>query len=321
MTTPSTETETAPMHSDILIIGSGPAGYTAAVYAARAGHTVTVLAGASQPGGALTTTTAVDNFPGFPAGIQGPTLMAQMETQALRFGAKVLFDDAVEVELDGPIKTVYTDGEAHTASAVIIATGSAYKHLGVPGEDTLAGVSYCATCDGFFFADKTVAVVGGGDSAAEESLYLAGFVGHVDLLVRSGAMRASKALVDRVMAHPRITVHFESRVAEITGDGTVEGYVLDDGTRRAACAVFVAIGHIPRSEMFASSVDLDAHGYVLTASTSPFGSERETATSVAGVFAAGDVADPTYRQAITAAASGCKSALDVHHYLQESNND
>ena len=308
------------MHSDVLIIGSGPAGYTAAVYAARAGHSVTVLAGILQPGGALTTTTDVDNFPGFPDGIQGPELMDAMQKQAERFGATVLFEEAVKADLDGPVKTVYTDSEeTYTASAVIIATGSAYKPLGVPGEERLsgAGVSYCATCDGFFFADKRVAVVGGGDSAAEEALYLAGFVAHVDLLVRSERMRASHVLADQVISHPNIDVHFNARVAQITGEGKVEGYVLDTGEQRAVDAVFIAIGHTPRSDLFASSVALDQHGYVLTAPASPLSGVRQTATSAPGVFAAGDVADPIYRQAVTAAASGCKAALDAHHYLQE----
>lgn len=297
---------------DVLIIGGGPAGFTAAIYAVRAGLSTTMLIGASEPGGALTTTTDVENYPGFTDGIGGPELMAAMQGQAERLGAKVMYDDVTALDAIGDAWAATTeDDEVHAARAVIMATGAAHKHLGVPGE-TLVGVSYCATCDGSFFNGQDVVVVGGGDTACEEALYLAPLASSVTLLVRSGSMRASVAMRDKVTADERITVRYDSPVAEITGQDKVTGVQLASGETLAATGVFVAIGHVPRSELAAKSgATTDAGGYLVTAR----GTEHVTATSVPGLFAAGDVADPTYRQAITAAASGCQAAIDVRQFL------
>lgn len=302
--------------TDILVIGSGPAGYTAAIYAARAGHTVRVLAGIEQPGGALTTTTQVDNFPGFADGVQGPELMEQMAAQAARFGTDIRFEQAEQVQLLGDTKRVATYEGSYVARAVVVATGAAHKHLGVPGED-LVGVSYCATCDGIFFADKDVVVVGGGDTACEEALFLAGVAGSVTMLVRGTGMRASAAMQSRVVSDGRIAVRFDAPVSRIlAGESGVVGVELSAGRVVDASGVFVAIGHVPRSELFVGQLDVDTDGYVVTSTPTAHGAV--TATNVPGVFAAGDVVDRRYRQAITAAASGCQAALDAHHWLASS---
>lgn len=299
---------------DVLVIGAGPAGYTAAIYAARAGLSVRVLAG-YEPGGALVTTTQVDNFPGFPAGILGPDLMQQMGDQAVRFGAQVLYDNVTSLDLTGPVMTATTDQDTHTGRSIVLSTGAAHKHLGVPGED-LPGVAYCATCDGVFFAGKPVVVVGGGDTACEEALYLADVAESVTVLVRSGAMRASAAMRARVESDPRITVRLHSPVARVLGQGTVTGVELADGTVVDADGVFVAIGHTPRSDLVAGQLEVDRDGYVRTAPTGLLEACPVTATSLPGVFAAGDVVDRRYRQAITAAASGCQAALDAYRWLR-----
>ncbi len=302
---------------DVIIIGSGPAGYTAAIYAARADLKPLVFEGALTAGGALMTTTDVENFPGFPAGIMGPDLMMQMREQAERFGAELVTDDIVAVDLTGPVKTVTDSSDGtHQARAVILATGSGYRRLGVPGEDELAGkgVSWCATCDGFFFRDKPIVVVGGGDSALEEATFLSRFGTSVTVVHRRDEFRASKIMVARAMADPKISVEWNSVVDSINGDGKVESLTLRDtitGETRElpAQGVFIAIGHDPRSELLHGQVDLDAAGYVLTQPGS-------TATNLPGVFAAGDLVDHTYRQAVTAAGSGCAAALDAERFLQ-----
>lgn len=298
--------------SDVLIIGGGPAGFTAAIYAQRAGLGVTALIGTSEPGGALTTTTDVENYPGFADPIGGPALMEAMQAQAERLGALVKYEDVTRLERHERSWVATTqDGDVHTALAVIVATGAAHRHLGVPGED-LPGVSYCATCDGSFFAGQDVVVIGGGDTACEEALYLAPLASSVTLLVRSSTMRASAAMQAKVTADERVTVRYDSPIADITGEGKVTGVRLGDGTEVAASGVFVAIGHIPRSDLaVAAGAKVDQGGYVITSR----GVENTTDTGVPGLFVAGDVADPTYRQAITAAASGCQAAIDVRQYL------
>lgn len=300
---------------DVIIVGSGPAGYTAATYTARASLAPLVLEG-SQFGGALMTTTEVENFPGFPKGILGPELMDQMRTQAERFGAELVPADVDRLELAGPVKTVHVGGTAHRARTVILATGSAHRHLGVPGEDELSGrgVSYCATCDGFFFRDQDIAVVGGGDSALEEAMFLTRFARSVTVVHRRDSLRASKVMQDRALANPKISWAWNSAVTEVLGDGAVAGLgLLDtltgDGFSLPVTGVFVAIGHDPRSELLAGQgVEVDADGYVRVA-------HPTTATSVPGVFAAGDLVDRTYRQAITAAGTGAAAALDAERYL------
>lgn len=298
--------------SDVLIVGGGPAGFTAAIYAVRAGLSTTVMIGASQPGGALTTTTDVENYPGFADPIGGPALMEAMQAQAERLGAVVLYEDVASLATaGGSWAAINEDAEVHAARAVILSTGAEHRHLGVPGED-LPGVSYCATCDGSFFAGQDVVVIGGGDTACEEALYLAPLASSVTLLVRSSSMRASAAMQAKVTADERITVRYHSPIADITGEGKVTGVRLYDGTEVAASGVFVAIGHIPRSDLaVAAGAKVDQSGYVVAAR----GVENTTATGVPGLFVAGDVADPTYRQAITAAASGCQAAIDVRQYL------
>jgi len=311
MTTPA-PAETAVV--DVLVVGSGPAGYTAALYAARSGLNVRVLCG-WEPGGALSTTTAVDNFPGFATGVQGPALMEAMAEQAQAQGAQLLDCQAESVDLTGDLKTVTDDEETvHSARTVVLATGAAHKRLGVPGED-LPGVAYCATCDGMFFTGKPVVVVGGGDTACEEALYLAGVASSVTMLVRTDAMRASAAMRARVVADPRIVVRFNSPVSAVLGESRVSGVELGHGPAVDTDAVFVAIGHTPRSDLVAGQLELDLDGYVLTAPGGALSDGATTATSVAGVFAAGDVADRRYRQAITAAASGCQAAVDAHRWL------
>ena len=300
----------------MVIIGSGPAGYTAAVYAARAGLAPVVLAGSVTAGGALMTTTEVENFPGFVDGVQGPELMESMRAQAERFGARILLDDAVLVDLDGPIKTVETGaGETFRARAVILTMGSAYRKLGIADEERLTGhgVSWCATCDGFFFREQEIVVVGGGDSAMEEALFLTRFASEVTVVHRRGEFRASKIMAQRVLDHPKIQIAWNSAVAGLIGAEKVEAVTLRDtvtGAERQlpVTGVFVAIGHDPRSEIVTGLVDTDADGYVLV-------DHPSTRTNLSGVFAAGDLVDHTYRQAITAAGTGCAAAQDAQHYL------
>ncbi len=301
---------------DLVIIGSGPAGYTAAVYAARAGLSPVVVAGSVTAGGALMNTTDVENFPGFPDGILGPELMESMQKQAERFGAEVVWDDVVSVELDGAVKTVVTGGgETYRARAVILATGSAYRELGLADEKRLSGrgVSWCATCDGFFFRDKDIVVVGGGDSAVEEATFLTRFGRTVTMVHRRDQLRASKIMADRALANPKIRFEWNAEVVGIHGQDKVEGVTLRDtvtGETRElpAAGLFVAIGHEPRTELVKGQVDLDENGYILVQG-------RSTLTNLPGVFACGDAVDHTYRQAITAAGSGCAAALDAQHYL------
>lgn len=301
---------------ELVIVGSGPSGYTAAVYAARAGLAPVVLAGSVTAGGALMTTTEVENFPGFVDGVQGPELMDAMRAQAERFGARIVYDDATSLDLEGLVKTIHTGaGETFTAPAVILAMGSAYRKLGLPEEDRLSGhgVSWCATCDGFFFREKHIAVIGGGDSAMEEALFLTRFASKVTLVHRRNEFRASKIMAERVLADPKIEVAWDSEVAEILGNDQVTGLLLKstvDGSERTldVTGVFVAIGHEPRSELVADQVAIDADGYVTV-------SHPSTRTNLTGVFAAGDLVDHTYRQAITAAGTGCAAAQDAQHYL------
>jgi thioredoxin reductase (NADPH) len=300
---------------DVVIVGSGPAGYTAAVYAARANLNPIVLAGMLEPGGELMKTTDVENYPGFPEGIMGPDLMGNFQAQAERFGAQIIFEDAESLELDGPIKKVIADGVTYLARAVIISTGSAHRTLGLENEAALcgSGVSYCATCDASFFKDVDVAVVGGGDSAAEEALFLTKFASKVYLIIRGEEMRASKIMADRVKAHPKIEIINNTAVAEILGEGNVTGLRLDHGLSSIlpVQGLFVAIGNDPRTDLVKGQLELTEQGTIAVIG-------RTSMTSKPGVFAAGDVIDPTYRQAITAAASGCVAAQDVEHYLANS---
>ena len=301
---------------EIIIIGSGPAGYTSAVYAGRAELKPLVFEGAVTAGGALMNTTEVENFPGFEHGIMGPQLMENMRAQALRFGAELITDDVTDVNLDGPIKTV-TDGNGnvHQAKAVILAMGSAYREMGVPGEKKLSGhgVSWCATCDGFFFRGQTIAVIGGGDSAVEEATFLSRFAEKVYLVHRRDELRASKIMQERAENDPKVEFVWNSKVVEVLGDDQVTGLRLEDtvtGEQRdlAVTGCFVAIGHDPRSALVKGKVELDNEGYVVVQG-------RSTRTSVDGVFAAGDLVDHTYRQAITAAGAGCSAALDAERFL------
>jgi len=299
----------------LIIIGSGPAGYTAALYAARASLAPLVIEGV-QSGGALMTTTEVENFPGFPDGIQGPELMDNMRKQAERFGARFVTDDATAVELRGDPKIVWIGETEYRARAVILATGSAWRKLGVPGEQELLGhgVSSCATCDGFFFRGQHIAVVGGGDSAMEEATFLTRFAESVTIIHRRDQFRASKIMADRALSNPKIKVEWNTVVEEILDKGGSVGgvRVRDVRTNQEkvldVTGVFVAIGHEPRSELFRDQVPLDPNGYVKVESPS-------TRTALPGVFAAGDLVDHTYRQAITAAGSGCAAAIDAERYL------
>ncbi|MGB5149600.1 MAG: thioredoxin-disulfide reductase [Mycobacterium sp.] len=311
----TTSEVTSPIH-DVIIIGSGPAGYTAAVYTARAQLHPLVFEGI-QFGGALMTTTEVENYPGFREGITGPSLMEEMREQALRFGADLRTEDVDAVDLTGPIKTVTVGDETHRARSVILAMGAAARQLGAPGELERIGlgVSTCATCDGFFFRDQDIAVVGGGDSAMEEAIFLTKFARSVALIHRREEFRASKIMLDRARANEKITFVLNSEITEIEGDPKVTGIRLRDtvtgeDSKLAVTGVFVAIGHIPRSDLVQGQVDVDVDGYVQVRG-------RTTATSLEGVFAAGDLVDHTYRQAITAAGSGCSAAIDTERWLTE----
>lgn len=301
---------------EVIIIGSGPAGFTAAIYTARAGLKPLVFEGAISAGGALMNTSEVENFPGFTDGILGPELMLNMRGQAERFGAEIITDDITAVDLTGAIKTV-TDSEGNTyqAKAVILATGSGYRRLGLADEDRLSGrgVSWCATCDGFFFRDKDIAVVGGGDSALEEATFLTRFAKSVTMIHRRDELRGSKIMVDRALSDPKISVAWNSVITGLSGDSAVTAATLTDtvtgATRELPIqGLFVAIGHDPRSQLFAGQVTLDDAGYVVVDSPS-------TRTNLDGVFACGDVVDHSYRQAITAAGSGCAAALDAERFL------
>ncbi|KRC53442.1 MULTISPECIES: thioredoxin-disulfide reductase [unclassified Nocardioides] len=302
---------------NVIIIGSGPSGYTAAVYAARAQLSPLVFEGSVTAGGALMNTTEVENFPGFRDGIMGPALMDEMRAQAERFGAELIADDIVEVDLTGDIKVVKTATDTYTARAVILATGSGYRKLDLPDEERLSGrgVSYCATCDGFFFREQHIAVVGGGDSAVEEATFLTRFGSKVSLIVRRDELRASKIMQERAFADPKLEIVWNSVVESINGADSLESLTLKDTvtgetSELPATGLFIAIGHEPRSELLVGQVDLDDNGYVLVQPGS-------TATNVRGVFAAGDLVDHTYRQAITAAGTGCAAALDAERYIAE----
>jgi len=301
---------------DVIIIGSGPAGYTAAVYAARARLAPLVFEGAVTAGGALMNTTEVENYPGFAEGIMGPALMEQMRAQAERFGAELVTDDVVSVDLDGSIKTVVDGaGDTHRARTVILAMGSGYREIGLENEKRLSGrgVSWCATCDGFFFRDQDIAVVGGGDTAIEEATFLTRFARSVTIVHRRDELRASKVMQDRAFANDKIAFAWNSVVVDVHGEDKVSGLRLRDtvtGEERdlAVTGLFVAIGHDPRSQIVRGQVDTDAEGYVLVQAPT-------TLTNLAGVFACGDLVDHTYRQAITAAGTGCAAALDAERHL------
>ena len=307
-----------PVH-DVIVVGSGPAGYTAAIYLARAELKPLVFEGYSY-GGALMTTTEVENFPGFPDGIQGPELMSKIREQAERFGADLRTVDAEAVDLSGPVKTVTVDGVLHRARAVVLSTGSAARYLNLPEEQRLIGrgVSACATCDGFFFRDQDILVVGGGDSAMEEATFLTRFARSVTIVHRREEFRASAIMLDRARKDPKIRWITNAAITALHGQTSVTGVTLTDTvtgeqTELAATGVFVAIGHDPRSDLFRDQVATDAEGYVLTGHA--VGATASTGTSLEGVFASGDLVDHTYRQAITAAGSGCAAALDAQHYL------
>jgi thioredoxin reductase (NADPH) len=301
---------------DVIIIGSGPAGYTAAVYAARASMNPLVFEGSVTAGGALMNTTEVENFPGFKDGIMGPALMDEMRGQAERFGAELISDDVTAVDLTGDIKKV-TDGNGtvHEARSVVLATGSSYKKLGLPDEDRLSGhgVSWCATCDGFFFRDQEIAVVGGGDSAIEEASFLTRFAKKVYLLHRRDELRASKIMQERAFADPKLEIVWNTTVSEIHGDDKLTSVTLTDTvtgetSKLDVTGLFIAVGHEPRSELLVGQVDLDENGYVLV-------QQPSTRTNLAGVFACGDLVDHHYRQAVTAAGTGCAAALDAERYI------
>jgi thioredoxin reductase (NADPH) len=301
---------------DVIIIGSGPAGYTAAIYAARAQLNPLLIASSVEPGGELMKTTEVENYPGFPEGAMGPDLMANFQAQAERFGTEILFDDVVEVDLKGDVKIVKTGaGETFEAKTVIISTGAAYRELGLPKEKELSGhgVSWCATCDGFFFREKTIAVVGGGDSAMEEANFLTKFATKVYLIHRRDSLKASKIMQQRSFDNPKIEFIWNSGIAELKGEGKLEGVVLEntvtgEKTDLALDGLFIAIGNDPRVWLVENQVELTEERFIKV-------DGRSSRTTLPGVFAAGDVIDPTYRQAITAAGSGCVAALDAEHYL------
>lgn len=313
----SSQPETPPIH-DVIIIGSGPAGYTAAIYAARAQLAPLVFEGTAF-GGALMTTTEVENYPGFRNGIMGPELMDEMREQALRFGADLRLEDVESVDLDGPVKSVVTaDGETHRGRAVILAMGAAARYLNIPGEQELLGrgVSSCATCDGFFFRDQDIAVIGGGDSAMEEATFLTRFARSVTLVHRREEFRASKIMLNRARENDKIRFLTNAVPVAIEGETTVTGLQVRDTqtgaeTTLPVTGVFVAIGHDPRSALVSDAVRVDADGYVLV-------QQPSSRTSLEGVFAAGDLVDRTYRQAITAAGTGCTAAIDAERWLAES---
>ena len=302
--------------NDVIIIGSGPAGYTAAIYAARAQLKPVVFEGAVTAGGALMNTTEVENFPGFEDGIMGPALMENMRAQAVRFGANLITDDVTVANLTQEIKTVIDgEGKEHQAHSIILATGSSYRELGLENEKRLSGhgVSWCATCDGFFFRDQDIAVVGGGDSAVEEATFLTRFAKSVTMIHRRDELRASKIMAERAHNNPKIKFIWNSEVADLHGDAKLSGLTIRDinsgkTSELAVTGLFVAIGHDPRSELLKGQVDLDPAGYVLTKTGT-------TQTNLAGVFACGDLVDHTYRQAITAAGTGCSAALDAERFL------
>ncbi|MFE7359177.1 thioredoxin-disulfide reductase [Streptomyces sp. NPDC057543] len=301
---------------NVIIIGSGPAGYTAALYTARASLKPLVFEGAVTAGGALMNTTDVENFPGFQDGIMGPELMDNMRAQAERFGAELVPDDVVSADLTGDIKTVTdTAGTVHRAKAVIVTTGSQHRKLGLPNEDALSGrgVSWCATCDGFFFKDQDIAVVGGGDTAMEEATFLSRFAKSVTIVHRRDSLRASKAMQDRAFADPKIKFAWDSEVAGVHGEQRLSGLTLRNTktgatSELAVTGLFIAVGHDPRTELFKGQLELDDEGYLKVDAPS-------TRTNVTGVFGAGDVVDHTYRQAITAAGTGCSAALDAERFL------
>lgn len=301
---------------DVIIIGSGPAGYTAGIYTARAGLKPLLIASSVEAGGELMKTTEVENYPGFPEGAMGPDLMANFQAQAEKFGTEILLDDVIEVDLKGDVKVVKTAmGDTYEAKTVILATGAAYRELGLPREKELSGrgVSWCATCDGFFFREKVIAVVGGGDSAMEEANFLTRFGSKVYLIHRRDSFKASKIMAERALNNPKIEVIYNSEVAEILGDTNVTGIKLrntQDGSLSdlAIDGLFIAIGNDPRVWLVEDQVELTAEKFIQVEG-------RSSKTSLPGVFAAGDVIDPTYRQAITAAGSGCVAALDAEHYL------
>ncbi|WP_079552837.1 thioredoxin-disulfide reductase [Arthrobacter sp. 49Tsu3.1M3] len=303
---------------DVIIVGSGPAGYTAAVYTARANLKPLLLAGSVTAGGELMNTTDVENYPGFPDGIMGPDLMENFEKQAARFGTEIQFEDVTALDLEGDIKTVTIGtGETFKARSIILSTGSAYRELGLPNEKRLSGhgVSWCATCDGFFFKDQDIAVIGGGDSAMEEALFLTKFAKSVTVVHRRDTLRASKIMADRALAHEKINFVWNTGVEDVLGQDKVTALRLKnlvDGTESelAVTGVFVAIGNDPRTDLVKGKLELTAEGTIAV-------DGRTSKTSVQGVFAAGDVIDPTYRQAITASGSGCVAALDVEHYLAD----
>jgi thioredoxin reductase (NADPH) len=300
----------------VVIIGSGPAGYTAAIYAARAQLSPILLEGSVTAGGALMNTTEVENFPGFQKGIMGPALMEEMRAQAEKFGTRFVTDDAVKVDLKGDVKTIQDgSGNTYLAKSVILATGSGYKKIGLPKEETLSGrgVSYCATCDGFFFKEQAIAVVGGGDSALEEATFLTRFASKVYLIHRRNELRASRIMQQRAQNDPKIEFVWNSQVIDILGEEKVTGVrikdtVTGDEKNLELTGLFVAIGHVPRSELLIGQIDLDSNGYVKTQSES-------TKTNIEGVFACGDLVDHVYRQAITAAGTGCQAALDAERFL------
>ncbi len=302
---------------DVIIIGSGPAGYTAALYAARARLNPLVFEGSVTAGGALMNTTDVENFPGFPDGILGPDLMDSVRKQAERFGAELVADDVIEVDLTATPKIVKTADGAYQGRAIIIATGSSYRELGVPGEKRLSGhgVSWCATCDGFFFREQDIAVVGGGDSAMEEATFLTRFARSVTIVHRRDSLRASKIMQDRALSNPKIRFAWNSEVLEMIGEDRITGLRLRDATTGAenvlpVTGVFVAIGHDPRSELFTDQLAKDDDGYLLV-------EQPSARTAIPGVFAAGDVVDRHYRQAVTAAGTGCTAALDAERWLAD----
>ncbi len=301
---------------EVIIIGSGPAGYTAAIYAARAQLNPLMIASSVEPGGELMKTTEVENYPGFPEGLMGPDLMASFQSQAERFGTEILFEDVTEVDLTGDVKIVKTGaGETYEAKAVILATGAAYRELGLPKEKELSGhgVSWCATCDGFFFREKTIAVVGGGDSAMEEANFLTKFASKVYVIHRKDTLKASKIMQQRSFDNPKIEFIWNSKIAELVGEGQLTGVVLEntvDGSKTDLPleGLFIAIGNDPRVWLVEDQVKLSKERFIEV-------DGRSSKTSLPGVFACGDVIDPTYRQAITAAGSGCVAALDAEHYL------